>query len=388
MGYNDIYSDSKKMNYGDGFSDDDSPEFVAPPQRGQRIPVQNNGQYYPPGTGQYPIKKKKSTAKIILKIFFIIILVLLISFSVFIVLVLSRIHYTNSNPDHSIAENSGISLKEENGVTNILLFGEDNHKDGEYGRADSIILLSIDNNNKQLKQTSFMRDIYLSIPGYGDDKLNAAYSIGGPALACETIENNFGIKIDNYMIIDFNSFTDIVDSLGGIDLELTYNEIAYINWQSYRNNQTDDDNELKKDDYHYYEDKDGYNVALVHLNGRQALWYARDRDSAGSDFDRTQRQRIVINTIFNKLKNSNPFTLAGTVYSVSAYLSTNMTPISLTGKGFELLPALSFDKKEYRLPTSDNYYDDYYSHSGRVLVISDNELEKERLHDFIFNAAD
>ena len=146
-----------------------------------------------------------------------------------------------------------------------------------------------------------MRDIFVSIPGYDDNKLNAAYAFGGAKLACETLELNFGIRIDNYLIVDFNSFTDIVDSLGGIDLELTYNEITYINWQSYRNHQTEDENELKADEYTYYLDRDGYEVALVHVNGRQALWYARDRDSAGSDFDRTQRQRIVINTIFNKL---------------------------------------------------------------------------------------
>ncbi len=387
MSDNNIYSDSTRMNYGDGFSDDDAPAYVAVPQNGGRIPVPGNNPYPPQNMGQYPIKKKKNKVKLFFKVLLIIILILCLTIGIYIVLVLGRIHYTNEHPDHSIAEDAGITLKEESSVANILLFGEDNHKDGEYGRADSIILLSIDKNNGQLKQTSFMRDIYVTIPQHGEDKLNAAYSIGGPKLACETIEYNFGLKIDNYMIIDFNSFTDIVDSLGGIDLELTYNEISYINWQSYRNHQTDNENELNKDEYEYYEDKDGYSVALVHLNGRQALWYARDRDSAGSDFDRTQRQRIVINTIFSRLKSSNPLTLAGTVFSVSGYLSTNMDPVTLTGKGFEILPALGYDKKEHRVPTDDNYYDDYYSQSGQVLVISDTELEKSRLYEFIYKAA-
>ena len=374
-----IYSDSTRMNYGDGFSDDDAPQ-VAQQQPGIRQPVPTRGGK--PVRYQNAVKKKKG--KKVLAIILIILLLLFLTAGIYLLLVLSRIHYTFDYPDHSIAESNGITLKQESGVTNIMLFGEDNHKDGENGRADSMILLSIDKNNGQLKQTSFMRDIFVSIPGYDDNKLNAAYAFGGAKLACETIENNFGIKIDDYMIVDFNSFTDIVDSLGGIDLELTYNEIAYINWQSYRNNQTEDEDELKKDEYEYYEDKDGYSVALVHVNGRQALWYARDRDSAGSDFDRTQRQRIVISTIFTKLKESNPFTLLGTVFSVSKYLSTDINPISLTGKGFELLGALGYDRQENRLPSSDNYYNDRYDYCGEVLVISDSELEKDRLYSFIY----
>ena len=373
-----IYSDSTRMNYGDGFSDDDAPQLPQQPVNMQQ-PVRGGV----PVRYKKPKLKKKKKGKIVFGVILLILLVIFLTAGIYLVLVLSRIHYTFDFTDHSIAESNGITLKEESGVTNIMLFGEDNHKEGENGRADSMILLSIDKNNGQLKQTSFMRDIFVSIPGYDDNKLNAAYAFGGAKLACETIENNFGIKIDDYLIVDFNSFTEIVDSLGGIDLELTYNEIAYINWQSYRNHQTDDENELKKDEYDYYEDKDGYSVALVHVNGRQALWYARDRDSAGSDFDRTQRQRIVINTIFTKLKESNPFTLLGTVFSASKYLTTNMNPLSLTGKGFELLGALSYERKEHRIPSNDNYYNDYYDYCGQVLVISNIDLEKERLYSYI-----
>ena len=374
-----IYSDSGRMNYGDGFSDDDTPEYV--PVRSKREPMQQ-------GAPGIRVKKKKGKGKVVLKIFIIILITIFLTAGIYLVLVLGRIHYTGDKIDHSIAEDNGITLKEFSNVTNIMLFGEDNHKEGENGRADSMILLSIDKTNGQLKQTSFMRDIYVNIPGYGENKLNASYAFGGAKLACETIELNFGLKIDDYMIVDFNSFMDIVDSLGGIDLELTYNEIAYINWQSYRNKQTDDEDELKKDEYEYYTDKDGYSVALVHLNGRQALWYARDRDSAGSDFDRTQRQRIVISTIFAKLKGSDPFTLLGTVFSVSKYLTTNINPISLTGKGFELLFALGYERCEHRLPSDDNYYNDYYDHCGQVLVISDYDLEKERLYSYIENKSE
>ena len=211
----------------------------------------------------------------------------------------------------------------------------------------------------------------------------------GELLPCHGIaEIGGGYAVLTHAHVERSILVEGKASLGGIDLELTYNEIAYINWQSYRNKQTDDEDELKKDEYEYYTDKDGYSVALVHLNGRQALWYARDRDSAGSDFDRTQRQRIVISTIFAKLKGSDPFTLLGTVFSVSKYLTTNINPISLTGKGFELLFALGYERCEHRLPSDDNYYNDYYDHCGQVLVISDYDLEKERLYSYIENKSE
>lgn len=389
MNENEIYSDSSRLNYGDGFSDDDAPIVMPPPTpyRG-RMPMQNGGYYPQQGmTGRYPPYKKKRKGRFFLKFLLILFLVAILTILVYLILVLGRIHYTGETVDHSVAEANGIVLKENPDITNILVFGEDNHQEGERGRADSMILLSMDKNTRQLKQTSFMRDIYVTIPNNGENKLNAAYSIGGPKLAVETIEYNFGIRIDYYMTVDFESFTDIIDSVGGIDLELTYDEVAYINWQSHKNHQTDDEDELKKDTLSYNLNNEGYYTALVHLNGRQALWYARDRDSAGSDFDRTQRQRIVLNNVFSRLSQSNPFTMLGTIYAVSGHLSTNMDPIAVTGKGFELVTAFGYDKQEYRLPTSDNYYDAYFDHCGQSLVIADTELEKNRLYTFIYNAS-
>lgn len=168
-------------------------------------------------------------------------------------------------------------------ILNIMLFGEDSRKAGEeHGRSDTMIMLSIDNRHKKLKLTSFMRDTYVTIPGnnsvgepYGENKLNAAYTLGGPQLTIKTIESNFGINIDRYAVVDFKSFRNIIDILGGVDIELTSEEIDYINWQSYINNQVDTRNELA--------DEPG----VVHLNGRQALWYARNRGDEEAGFRAT-----------------------------------------------------------------------------------------------------
>ena len=382
MSDRDIYSNSTD-DYGDGYYADDTEKYDSYITDGE---YNTNGYY---NRNRQPVgnrksRKKKGKFKKIIKIILIILAVLILFTAVFMTIVLARVNYSSENPDHSLSENDGISLRSESGIENIFLFGEDNHSDGEHGRADTMILLTLDKNRNLLKQTSFMRDIYIYIPGHYYAKLNEAYAIGGAKLAVETIEYNFGIKADKYMVVDFNSFTDIVDSLGGIDLELTYDEIEYINWQSYRNKQVDTETEIDPDSFEYdYNENDEY-VANVHLNGRQALWYARDRDSAGSDFDRTQRQRIVIDTILSKFKNSDPIRLMAALYSSSEYLTTNMDAFTLLGEGFDLLSALRYERSEHRVPTGDNYYD-VWNETGEALQIDDQELEKERLHNFIFD---
>ncbi len=121
-------------------------------------------------------------------------------------------------------------------VKNIILLGTDAPDNG-ISRSDSMILVSIDSNNKEIKFSSFMRDTYVDIDGYNKDKLNAAFAYGGPKLAVKTIEKNYGIKIDNYISVGFSKFKDIVDALGGVDVQLDQDECGYINWQLNKNGQ-------------------------------------------------------------------------------------------------------------------------------------------------------
>ena len=140
---------------------------------------------------------------------------------------------SNSSNTSSIAEvpaNIDGTLIKDPMVLNIMLFGSD-ERPGEtgYGRSDTMMLLSIDNRNKKLKLTSFMRDTYVNVPEWGDTKLTHAYSYGGPALAIETIERNFGIDIDRYAVVYFDTFPGIVDTLGGIEVEMTQTEADVMN---------------------------------------------------------------------------------------------------------------------------------------------------------------
>ena len=124
-------------------------------------------------------------------------------------------------------------------VLNILLFGQDAHGDGkdDFGRSDTMILLSLDNLHQKIKLTSFQRDTYVYIPGHGDGKLNSAFSLGGVPLSIKMVEANFGIEVDKYACVDFDSFRKIINVLGGVDMELTIDEIQYINAQIDVNNQ-------------------------------------------------------------------------------------------------------------------------------------------------------
>lgn len=122
-----------------------------------------------------------------------------------------------SDGTFSKSQLSNDELLEDSKVLNVMLFGEDNAKGEKFGRSDSMIMLSIDNRHKKLKMTSFQRDSYVYVDGYGYDKLTNAYAYGGPKLTIQTIESNFGVKVDRYAVVDYASFIDIIDVLGGID---------------------------------------------------------------------------------------------------------------------------------------------------------------------------
>lgn len=270
---------------------------------------------------------------------------------------------------------SGESLLNDPMVLNVMLFGAD-RADGGVSRSDTMIMLSIDNRHKKLKLTSFMRDLWVYIPDYGYSRLNASFAYGGAQLAITTIEQNFGVNIDRYAIVDFSSFRSIIDILGGIDIELSDEEIAYINWQSHKNNQTDDPNEIK--------DKAG----IVHLNGRQALWYARNRGDeengfSGSDFDRTARQRKLLRTLATDMKSASLTQIINIVSEIGPLITTNLKQTEITTLVANSLTYLSYDMQEYRLPSDGNYTGAMY-YGMSVLDVLDWETERRELAKFLY----
>ncbi|MGN0517417.1 MAG: LCP family protein [Acutalibacteraceae bacterium] len=275
-------------------------------------------------------------------------------------------------------EISDTKLLDDPMVLNIMLFGSDTRYVGNTGNSDTMILLSVDNRHQKIKFTSFMRDTWINIPGYGPNKMNASYSYGGPSLAIETIERNYGIKIDRYAVVDFSSFIDIIDTLGGIDIELTDFEIDYINMQLYDNRQSDTRYTLKD------------SAGIVHLNGQQALWHARNRDSEMSDFDRTSRQRQVINTVMDQFSNASISTILDAVSKVGPLITTNLKKSEITTLVANSLTYLKYSREEYTLPDIyggnifiDNAYPTPYGELS-VLLIPDWKQARRDLASFIF----
>lgn len=263
------------------------------------------------------------------------------------------------------SSSSSAGLVSDSRVKNILLLGVDDKQNGNTSRSDTMILLSIDKRNRQLKMTSFLRDTYVEIPGYGENKMNAACTFGGPQLVMKTIEHNFGIDIDNYVLVDFSAFEDIVDSLGGVTVEVEQREAEFIN------NTT------------RYTIDYGENVKLT---GGEALTYVRIR-KLDSDFYRTQRQRKVITAILSSVKKSNPFELIETGKEVMKYVETDMNPLELTflAEG-AVLSYMRYDIVQSRIPVDENYSSQTIN--GAAVLVIDKYETSQRLQAFIFEKAD
>lgn len=292
-------------------------------------------------------------------------------------------------------KDAGNSLLSSSSVLNILLFGQDYHGDEEegdpYGRSDTTILMSIDTVHKKIKLTSFQRDTYVSIPGFGDNKINSAFSSGGVPLSIKTIEANFGIKVDKYAVVDFDSFRDIIYELGGVDIELTLEEIEYINAQIIVNDQFDDTDLLE---YDPYQEKQ-----MMHLDEYQALWYARDRGEenlggnpdfsfSGDDWDRTSRQRNLIETIIKSLREDASFTeLVAIVNKVGPLVTTNLKKSDITFLVSNMMNYLQYDMEELSLPTQPNWGYGTTDNGQSVIVINNWDQVRYDLASFVYEDA-
>lgn len=243
-------------------------------------------------------------------------------------------------------EENQTPIMEDKDVLNILLIGSDTRKAGGNGRSDAMIIVSINKKTKTITATSVLRDIYLQIPGKKNNRLNAAYVFGGADLLMETIEQNLRIELNRYASVDFYAFIDVIDELGGITLEVTENEIAVIN------NYVTEINYLIGEELtldHLLE------PGLLMLNSKQALGYARNRYIGNSDFERTARQRRVLEQIFSGVKDLNLIELNDLVNILLPQVTTNLTK----GEIFSLILGLpsyaNYDLQQWRIPIDGSY---------------------------------
>lgn len=225
-------------------------------------------------------------------------------------------------------------------IINIMLVGQDT-RDPEYrGLSDTMILISINPETKKLVMTSFLRDLYIDIVGIGGsglykDRLNTAYCTGGISQLGDTLAYNFGVEIDNYVEVDFYAFETLVDAMDGVDIILTDKEVEHMYYYSGKN----------------WDLKEGIN----HLNGQQALVYARIR-SIDNDFNRTERQRNVINALFEKVKEISIFDMLKLGEQFFPLVTTDMSNKDITKYIIQLAPVLmDLEVESLRIPADNTW---------------------------------
>lgn len=250
---------------------------------------------------------------------------------------------------------------------NVLLIGVDAREGETDSRSDTMMLVTLDNANKEIKLTSFLRDSYVEIAGRNSwSKLNSAYFRGGIQMLSDTLELNFKVDIQYYALVDFEIFITIVDELGGINVDVT-----------------------EKESYYTYHSGD-VNVPVripagedVHLNGEEALWYSRIR-YLDSDFQRTQRQRKVITAIVEKASTKSPTELYALAEKVIPLIKTNMSSKQIIGLGLAALKnqAYNYPIVQHQIPANGTWENQNISGVGASLVM-DLEENQKLLHKFL-----
>lgn len=273
------------------------------------------------------------------------------------------------NPDE-ISWNETDSVRKEENVINILIAGEEGIND-DRGRTDAILIGTLNLNSNSIKLTSIMRDTYVQIPGYSDNKLNAAYHNGGMPLMVQTIEENFDLKIDGYILVDFDAFESVIDRIGGVTIPISQTEANYLNRTNYISNP--------------------YNRNLyagnVTLNGNQALGYARVRyvpnGNQSGDFGRTQRHRILLEAIYEKMISKSLTELLGLLPEMLSMVTTNMTRTQCVEYVTALVNMGGAKLETMRLPVDGAYK--ITSIRKMSVVLPENLTQNViALHDFVF----
>jgi len=244
----------------------------------------------------------------------------------------------------------------EENIINILLIGQDRREGQGRQRSDSMILCTLNIDRKTLTMTSFLRDLYVQIPGYNPNRLNVPYAISGMKLLNKTLEVNFGIHVDGNVEVDFSGFKRIIDLIGGVDISLTQAEIGRME---------------KIGKIH------GLVEGVNHLDGKAALFYSRIR-MIDSDFARTNRQRNVLTAVLNKCKTMPYSQLLNIVEECIGYVTTDMSNLEIMQYAVSLIPMLSnVQIQTQRIPADGTYRNAIIS--GMYVLVPDLEANRKIL---------
>lgn len=251
-------------------------------------------------------------------------------------------------------------------IINIVLVGQDRREGQGRQRSDSMILCTINKEKKTITMTSFLRDIYVSIPGYYRQRLNVAYLLGGYKTLNATLEHNFGVSADHCVEVDFSGFENIINVLGGVDVELTEAEAKYLN----RRGNWD----VQKGPVDWTL-KEGVNT----LTGAQALAYSRIR-ALDNDWGRSNRQRTVLSALLAKAKTMSLTQLNEFANQILPMIATDMTPSEITGYLMELFPLLGdLNIKTQTIPANGTWQ--YATINGDAVITVNFEKNQQILRE-------
>ena len=241
-------------------------------------------------------------------------------------------------------------------ITNIALFAVNTEIDNEPNKSDAIIIMSIDRRHDKIKLISILRDTSVDVEGYGMSKINTAYALGGPELAIKTLNSNFNLNIRDYATVKFEGFKDIIDALGGVEINIKQYEVAFVKHLGITSSGT-------------------YN-----LNGQQALMYCRERNKGDGDFERTERQRTVLTKVFEKIKSAGITQYPALASAMLDYVETSLSTDEIFSLGTSVFLENISTVEQARYPIDGYYRMELSDYS----LVTDLEGTSALIHKFIY----
>ncbi|MPQ44787.1 LCP family protein [Clostridium tarantellae] len=325
------------------------------------------------------VKHKKSTSskkvkKVLITVLLVILLILGVGGGVgayYTKSLYNKIDKVDLNEDElGISVEVQKKLSAFDGVQNIVLFGIDAPQ-GSYGRSDSIMIATVDKTHDKLKLTSLMRDSYVNIDGHGNDKLNHAYAFGGPQLAIKTINENFNLNVKDFVSVNFSTLPKIIDKVGGIELDIRNDEIESMNSCIDHLNSLNNTNSSKIE-----------STGKQHVDGIQAMAYCRVRHAEGGDFKRTERHRIVLTKVLNKIEELPATEYPSLLNELLPMVKTNLNPTEMLNIGKNILALKDNGIEQARYP-KDEYCNQEMIKNIYYLGFNKEKTE-EQIHNWIF----
>ncbi len=265
--------------------------------------------------------------------------------------------------ESNLSVNEELSVLGADKIMNIAFYGVDSRNHDYQGRSDAIMVVSVNGETGTIKLVSIARDTYVSVPGYADTRINHAYAYGGPELAIQTLNENFGLDITDYVTVNFESLADIIDAMGGIELEVTEAERQQIN-------------------AYLLSGEPLRQSGLVHLNGPQAVSYSRIR-KIDSDTMRAERQRKVLSCLFEKALEINTLAYPSYVRKFAPMVETSLSNEEILRIAYALMKGGGLTLEQAAFP-NEHIYSEGQTIGGGWYYVYDLAQARDMLRQYLY----